>query len=63
LVGSYGRTQRDMAATLDWLAQGRLRATIEEVLPLDRGREAFLRLRERRVRGKLVLVPARGWSG
>lgn len=57
LVGSYGRTRRDLAATLDWVAAGRLRATVEEVLPLGRGAEAFRRLRERRVRGKLVLAP------
>lgn len=57
LVGSYGRTRRDMVATLEWAAQGRLRASIEEVLPLDRGAEAFARLRQRQVSGKLVLRP------
>jgi NADPH:quinone reductase-like Zn-dependent oxidoreductase len=57
IVGSYGRTRRDMIATLAWLADGRLKASIDEVLPLDRGAEAFARLRNRQVRGKLVLRP------
>ncbi len=57
LIGSYGRTRRDLAATLEWAADGRLRAVIDEVLPLERGAEAFQRLRDRKVRGKLVLRP------
>lgn len=61
LVGSYGRTRRDMVATLDWAATGRLKASVDDVLPLDRGAEAFARLRDRRVRGKLVLAPGRAY--
>lgn len=57
LIGSYGRTRRDMVATLEWAAQGRLRASVDEVIPLERGAEAFQRLRKRQVSGKLVLKP------
>ncbi len=57
LIGSYGRNRKDMEATLDWVAQGRLRASVDEVLPLERGAEAFERLRKRKVKGKLVLAP------
>lgn len=57
LVGSYGRTRRDMAATLEWAAAGRLRAAIDTVYPLEKGAEAFGRLRRREVSGKLVLRP------
>lgn len=57
LVGSYGRTRRDMAATLEWAASGRLRAAIDAVYPLEQGAEAFGRLRRREVSGKLVLRP------
>lgn len=57
LIGSYGRTRRDLIATLDWAADGRLRAAMDEAVPLVRGAEAFARLRRREVRGKLVLVP------
>jgi len=58
LVGSYGRTRKDMLATLEWAAAGKLKAAVDEVLPLARGAEAFARLRNRSVRGKLVLVPS-----
>ncbi len=57
IVGSYGRTRRDMLTTLEWAAAGRLKGAVDEVLPLARGAEAFTRLRERRVKGKLVLIP------
>ncbi len=57
LVGSYGRTRLDMQATLEWAAAGRLHAAIDEVFPLERGAEAFARLRSRQVNGKLVLRP------
>lgn len=60
LVGSYGRTRRDLEATLAWAAEGRLRASVDEVLPLERGPEAFHRLRSRQVRGKLLLSPQSG---
>ncbi len=57
LVGSYGRTRRDMVRTLEWAAEGRLRASVDEVIPMERGAEAFNRLRNRGVSGKLVLQP------
>ncbi len=58
LVGSYGRTRRDMIQTLEWAAAGRLKGAVDEVLPIERGAEAFARLRNREVRGKLVLAPS-----
>lgn len=57
LVGSYGRTRKDMRATLEWAAAGRLQATIDAIVPLAQGAEAFARLRRREVNGKLVLQP------
>lgn len=57
LVGSYGRTRADMLETLAWTVDGRLRAVVEEVLPLDRAVEGFARLRNRTVLGKLVIQP------
>lgn len=57
LVGSYGRNRKDMVATLDWAAEGRLRASVDEVIPLEQGAKAFERLRQRKVSGKLVLRP------
>ncbi|MGE4179794.1 MAG: zinc-binding dehydrogenase, partial [Limisphaerales bacterium] len=57
LIGSYGRNRKDMVKTLAWAAEGRLKASVDEVIPLERGAEAFQRLRTRRVKGKLVLAP------
>jgi NADPH:quinone reductase-like Zn-dependent oxidoreductase len=57
LVGSYGRSRRDMEATLRWAAEGRLRAAVDAVLPLAETPRAFARLRAREVKGKLVVAP------
>lgn len=57
LIGSYGRNRKDLIATLDWASQGKLSAAIDEVLPLERGVEAFARLRARKVQGKIVIKP------
>lgn len=57
LIGSYGRNRADLEATLAWAAEGRLRAAVSEVLPLDRAAEGFARLRARSVQGKLLVKP------
>lgn len=57
LIGSYGRTRRDLAATLDWAAAGRLRPVIHEVIPLAEAGRAFALLRGRQVLGKVVVEP------
>lgn len=57
LVGSYGRSRADLARTLEWAADGRLRPVVDGVLPLARAGEAFARLRARQVLGKLVVQP------
>lgn len=40
-----------------WVAEGKLRPAIDEVLPFDRAAEALGRLDARKVKGKLVLTP------
>ena len=40
-----------------WVAEGKLRPAIDEVLPFARAGEALTRLEQRGVKGKLVLVP------
>jgi len=57
LVGSYGRTRRDMQQTLQWAAEGKLRAVIDEVVPLAEASRAFAKLRSRTVLGKVVIAP------
>jgi len=57
LIGSYGRNAADFRATLDWAAQGKLKAVIDSTLPLADTPEAFKRLRSREVLGKIVVTP------
>jgi len=57
LVGSYGRTRRDIQATLDWAAAGKLKPVIDSVFPLAETPAAFAKLRSRAVLGKLVVEP------
>jgi len=52
-----GRIREAMAGALDALAGGRMRVPIDEVLPLEKAAEAHRRIKERRVRGKLLLAP------
>lgn len=57
LIGSYGRNRQDLRATLNWAALGRLRPTLHQTFPLDRTSDAFERLRDRNVLGKIVITP------
>ena len=57
LVGSYGRNRRDVQATLEWAAAGRLKPVIDSVFPLAETPTAFARLRSRSVLGKLLIEP------
>lgn len=57
LVGSYGRTRRDLAATLEWASAGRLRVVVDRVLPLAETPAGYAALRRREVAGKVVIEP------
>lgn len=57
LVGSYGRNREDVINTLAWAESGRLRAVIDEVVPLTETPRAFAKLRSRAVLGKIVIQP------
>ena len=57
LVGSYGRNRADLTATLEWVADGRLKPVIDRVYPLEQVPSALAALRARTVLGKLVVVP------
>lgn len=56
LIGSYGRNRADLAATLDWAAQGKLKPVIQETVPLSAIPQAYARLRQRAVLGKIVMA-------
>ncbi|HVY72158.1 MAG TPA: zinc-binding dehydrogenase [Verrucomicrobiae bacterium] len=56
LIGSYGRTRADIAATLAWAAEGRLKPVIHKTYPLNDARTAFTDLRAGNVLGKAVVT-------
>lgn len=56
IIGSYGRNRADMIRTLQWAAEGKLKAVVDRTLPLEKTREAFDLLRDRKVSGKLVIA-------
>jgi NADPH:quinone reductase-like Zn-dependent oxidoreductase len=58
LVGSYGRNRKDIQATLEWAAQGRIKPAIAQVFPLEQTPAAFAALRGRQVMGKVLVEPA-----
>jgi NADPH:quinone reductase-like Zn-dependent oxidoreductase len=58
LVGSYGRNRKDIVATLDWAAKGKLTAPIWKVYPLWQTADAFSALRQRQVLGKAIVDTA-----
>ena len=57
LVGSYGRNRKDIQATLEWAAAGKLKPVIDSVFPLDQTTAAFAKLRSRNFLGKIVVKP------
>jgi 2-desacetyl-2-hydroxyethyl bacteriochlorophyllide A dehydrogenase len=57
LIGSYGRNRKDIVATLDWAADGRIKPVIDKLYPLSATRDAYAALRQRAVMGKVVIEP------
>jgi NADPH:quinone reductase-like Zn-dependent oxidoreductase len=57
LIGSYGRNVADFRTTLEWAAAGKLKGSIDSVVPLEGVSGAFTRLRARSVLGKIIVMP------
>jgi len=57
ILGSNGWAREDIAALLDMVQSGRLKAVIDATYPLERAAEALTRLEDRQVFGKLLIVP------
>jgi NADPH:quinone reductase-like Zn-dependent oxidoreductase len=57
LIGSYGRNHADMGATMQWVAEGRLKPVIHKVFSLAETPAAFAALRDRSVLGKVLVKP------
>lgn len=57
LIGSYGRNQSDLEATLQWAAEGKLKPVIDSKFSLSEAAKAFEKLRARAVLGKVLVTP------
>jgi NADPH:quinone reductase-like Zn-dependent oxidoreductase len=57
IIGGPGNNQADVQRTLSAAAEGRLRAIIDRVLPLEQAAEAHRLVEENQVMGKIVLDP------
>jgi NADPH2:quinone reductase len=51
------RNRKAMLQLLDWCATGKLKPLVSETFPLERAADALKRIEERKVKGKVVLVP------
>ncbi len=56
LIGSYGRNRKDITATLEWAAAGKLKPAIHQAYPLPETAQAYAALRQRTVIGKAVIT-------
>ena len=57
VLGSNGWARDDITALLEMVRDGKLEAVIDEIFPLEQVPEALARLENRRVFGKLVVMP------
>jgi alcohol dehydrogenase len=57
IKGSNGYRRDDIVLLLDMVQQGRLKVLIDEVFPLERAADAFARIEDRQVFGKVVVAP------
>jgi len=60
LVGSYGRTRRDISTTLEWVAQRKLRAVVDREFPVEQTAAALSHLRSRDALGKVLVTVRTG---
>ncbi len=56
-IGSYSRNHADVHATLQWVAEGRLKPAVHQVFPLPGVSNAYEVLRARNVLGKVLVKP------
>jgi NADPH:quinone reductase-like Zn-dependent oxidoreductase len=57
VMGSFMGTRDELLAAAKWMGEGRIRAVIDSVLPLQDVRAAHERMLERKLFGKIVLTP------
>ena len=56
-MGSYGRNRVDLENTLLWAGQGKLKPAIDKIYSLAETANAFAQLRDRAVKGKVLVKP------
>jgi D-arabinose 1-dehydrogenase-like Zn-dependent alcohol dehydrogenase len=57
VMGSVMGTHRELEECLRLVSEGKLRAVIDQVYPLSQVRDAVAHLLERRVFGKVMVIP------
>ena len=57
VMGSIMGTRDELLAAAKWMGEGRIRAVIDSVMPLQNARVAHERMLERKLFGKLILTP------
>ena len=57
ITGSHGSSHRDLVDCFELVRRGALRMLVDRTLPLARASEAHRLLGERRVFGRVVLLP------
>ncbi|CAN5519496.1 zinc-binding dehydrogenase [soil metagenome] len=57
IQGSNGYKPADLLQLLDLVSAGKLQVVVDEVFPLERAGEAFARIEERNVFGKVLVAP------
>ena len=57
ILGSNGWAKQDVSTLLDLVQQGKLKAVVDEAVPLEGAAAALQRIEDRKVFGKLVVTP------
>jgi D-arabinose 1-dehydrogenase-like Zn-dependent alcohol dehydrogenase len=57
IIGAYATTREEMAIAFDLTASGEVRSCVSDVLPLEEARRAHVRLENREISGRVVLLP------
>ena len=57
IIGAYATTRAELEVAFDLVARGHIRCDVTDVLPMHQAAQAHMRLENREVVGRIVLVP------
>ena len=57
ILGAYATTREELDVALELTAAGKVRSCVSEVLPLSEAERVHARLEDRKIAGRVVLVP------